>query len=81
MSLPVSWQEMGAEIDLKNPFSGRLGAQSVGRLTLSAQVMISWFMGLSPTSGSLLSAQNLPGILCLPLFLPFPHSCVRFLKK
>ena len=33
-------------------------AQSVERLT-SAQVMILWFMGLSPVSGSVLTAQSL----------------------
>ena len=34
------------------------GAQSVERLT-SAQVMISWFMGSSPASGSALTARSL----------------------
>ena len=33
-------------------------AQSVKRPT-SAQVVISWFMGSSPSSGSVLTAQNL----------------------
>ena len=33
-------------------------AQSAECLT-SAQVMISWFVGLSPTSGSVLTAQSL----------------------
>ena len=33
-------------------------AQLVQRLT-SAQVMISWFLGSSPTSGSVLTAQSL----------------------
>ena len=33
-------------------------AQSVERLT-SAQVMISWFVSLSPASGSVLTAQSL----------------------
>ena len=33
-------------------------AQSVKHLTL-AQIMISWFMSLSPVLGSLLTAQNL----------------------
>ena len=44
---------------------GTWGAQSVNRPT-SAQVMISRFRSLSPTSGSLLSAQNLLEILCSP---------------
>ena len=34
----------------------------------SAQVMISQFFSLSPTSGSLLSMQSLLQILCLPLY-------------
>ena len=33
-------------------------AQSIKHLT-STQVMISWFMSLSPTSGSVLTAQSL----------------------
>ena len=37
---------------------GTCVAQSVGRPT-SAQVMISWFVGLSPASGSVLTAQSL----------------------
>ena len=37
---------------------GACVAQSVGRPTL-AQVMISQFVGLSPTSGSVLTAQSL----------------------
>ena len=39
-------------------FRGPWGAQSVKRPT-SAQVMMSWFMGLSPASGSVLTAQSL----------------------
>ena len=51
-------------------------AQSVKCLTL-AQVMISQFMGSSPTSGSVrqLRAWNLLQIWCLPLSLPLPCSC------
>ena len=43
----------------------------------SAQVMISWLVSSSPTSGSLLSAQS------LPLFLPLPRVrvCARALSK
>ena len=50
-------------------------AQSVKRPT-SAQVMISRFVGSSPVSGSVLTAQSLEllRILCLPLSLPLPHS-------
>ena len=37
------------------------------QLLTSAQVMISWFMGLSPVSGSVLT-------------MPLPRSCVRVLS-
>ena len=47
--------------------------QSVERLT-SAPVMISRFVGSSPTPGSELSAQSSLLILCLRLSLPLPHS-------
>ena len=47
----------------------------------SAQVMISWSVSLSPTSGSVLTAQSLELALylCLPLSLPLPHSQSVFL--
>ena len=38
--------------------TGHLVAQSVKHLIL-AQVVISWFMGLGPASGSVLTAQSL----------------------
>ena len=41
-----------------SPFRGAWGTQSVKHLTL-AQVMILWFMGSSPASGSVLTAQSL----------------------
>ena len=41
-------------------------AQSVKHPTL-AQVMISWFVGSNPTSGSVLTVQSLLGILSLPV--------------
>ena len=44
-------------------------AQSVKCLT-SAQVMISWFVSLSPTSGSVLTAWSLLQISCLALSAP-----------
>ena len=47
-------------------------AQSVERLT-SAQVMISQFVGLSPVSGSVLTARSLEPVsdsVCLSLLLP-----------
>ena len=57
-------------------------AQSVKRCTL-AQVIVSWPMGSSPTSGSVLTAQSrsLLQILCLPLCLPLPHSHSLCLKN
>ena len=45
---------------------GRLGAQSVEGPT-SVQVMISLFVGSSPTWGSVLVVWSLLGILSLPL--------------
>ena len=45
------------------------------RLLVSAQVMISWFVSLSPALGSARIAPSLLGILSLPLSLPLPHSC------
>ena len=42
------------------------------RLLILAQVMISWFVGSSPTSGSALRAQGLLGILSLTLSLSVP---------
>ena len=52
-------------------------AQFVKRPT-SAQVMVSWIMGLSPTSGSELTAPSLgPALDSVPPSLPLPHSrCV-----
>ena len=53
-----------------------LGAPQVSvGLLISAQVMISRFVRLSPESGSLLTVQSLLGILFLPLSLPLPHAC------
>ena len=45
--------------------------QPVKRPT-AAQIMISWFMSSSPTSGSALTVQSLLGILSPPLSLPLP---------
>ena len=47
-------------------------------LLISAQVMISRFVRLSPTSGSALTVWSLLGILSLPLSLPSP---VHYLSK
>ena len=51
-------------------YGGARVAQLV-KCPTSAQVMIWWFVGLSPTSGSVLTAQSLEPalILCLPLSL------------
>ena len=45
-------------------------AQSVKRQT-SAQVMISWFVSLSPTSGSVMTAQSLEPVLGFCVSLSF----------
>ena len=44
-------------------------AQSVKRPTL-AQIMVSWFVSLSPMSGSARRVQSLLWILCLPFSAP-----------
>ena len=49
-------------------------AQQAECLT-SAQVVISQFVGSSPTSGSLLSVQGPLQTLGLPLSLPLPYLC------
>ena len=57
--------------------SGAWVAQSVERLT-SAQVMTSPFLGSSPTSGSVVTAQGLEPVLdsvSPSLSLPLPCSC------
>ena len=66
----------GSKSDLfENSFHrGTWVAQSVKRST-SAQVMISWFVSLSPASGSVLSAGGLLWILCLPLSLCPSPAC------
>ena len=51
-------------ISKMNPSWGTWVAQLVSvQLLISAQVMISWFMGSSPVSSSVLTAQSLLGIL------------------
>ena len=62
----------------QNYFRGSWVAHSIEQPT-SAQVMISWFVSLSPTLGSVLSAQSLLWILC-PLFFAPPHSYTHSLK-
>ena len=49
---------------------------------ISAQVMISWFVGSSPVLGSALIAQGLLGILSLPLFMLLPmYMCLLSFSK
>ena len=59
-------------------------AQSVERPT-SAQVMISRFMGSSPASGSVLTAQSLEpvsdSLSQMSLSLTLPHSCSVSVSK
>ena len=50
---------------------GGVPAQSVKHPT-AAQVMISWFVRLSPALGSTLIVQSLLGILSIPVSLPLP---------
>ena len=60
----------------KNSLWGMWAAQLVKHPTL-AQVVISWFVGSSPTSGSVLTAQtwSLLWIVCVSLSLPLPCLC------
>ena len=63
---------------LKIHFRGSSVAQSVEHLTLDfSSLIISWFMRLSPLSGSVLAAWSLLGILSFPVSLPLPCSCVH----
>ena len=64
---------------MRYTFLGTWMAQLVECLLISAQVMISWFMGLSPTLGSALAPQSLLGILSL-LSLPLHCSLVHALS-
>ena len=52
-----------------NRFQGDWVAQSVRHPT-SAQVVISWFLGLSPASGLLPAVWNLLQTFCPPLPVP-----------
>ena len=44
------------------------------QLLISAQVLISWFMGSSPMTGSVLIVWSLLWILCLPLCSSPTHA-------
>ena len=64
----------------KSAFGGTWVAQSAKHPT-SAQVMISWFMSLSPTSGSVLTAQSLePASDSVSPSLSAPPLLVRVLS-
>ena len=67
---------LGMEITLKNEFVGAWVAQSVKHPT-SAQVTISWFVGSSPASGSVLTDQSLePAWDSVSLSLSAPPPCM-----
>ena len=69
--------------ELENyPVWGTRVAQLVKRgLLISARVMISQFVRVSPVSGSALRMRSLLGILSLPLSLPLPCVHARSLSK
>ena len=66
------------ESEIRN--SGACVVQLVKRLT-SVQVMISWFIGLSPTLGSMLMVHSLLGILSPSLSAPPLLSLSLYLNK
>ena len=51
------------------------------QLLVSAQVLISLFVGLSPVLSPALTAQSLLGILSRPPPQPLPHTCMLSLSK
>ena len=68
---PSCWVTCYVHVRFKNQPRGAWAASWVNRPT-SAQVMISQFVGSSPTSGFVLTARSwsLLGILCFPLSVP-----------
>ena len=56
-SAPLAHLSRSRDLSAKVNAQGARGAQSVGRPT-SAQVMISWLVGSSPASGSVLTARS-----------------------
>ena len=50
------------------------------RLSISAQVTISWFVGSSPTSGSALMALSLLGFSLSLSLCPLPALCLKINK-
>ena len=84
--IKTSWFKIPLEVrGLRNQQLGApewLSGLSI-RLLVSAQVVISQVRSSCPTSGSVLTAWSLLGILDLPLSLPLPHSlaCTLSLSK
>ena len=74
---------MEAIVIVKNEMiRGTWVAQSVKLLTLIlAQVMISWFVGSTPTLGSVLTAWSLLGILCFVLSVSLSLKIKKTFKK
>ena len=57
----------------KAAYSQGTWVAQLGKRLTSAQVMISWYMGLSPTLGSVLTAQSLePALDSVSHFLSAP---------
>ena len=65
------------KVKLKTGASGWLGWLSI-QLLISAQVVISPFVGLSPASGSTLTGHSLLKILSLPSLSPSPVLYAQF---
>ena len=64
-------------IKSKDILGGLSDSQSVKHLTL-AQLMISWFVSLSPTGVSVVTTQSLePALDSVPPSLSAPHPLVR----
>ena len=89
LCLSLSLSKINKSTFSKNVFLGTWVAQSVKRPT-SAQVMISQFVGSSPTSGSVLTTQSLepasvsvsPSLFAPPpLMLCLSHSKIINIKK
>ena len=66
----MAFDPFSTRIDSSCQVPGWLSLLSL-RLLISAQVMISWLVGSSPTSGSVLTAWSLLGISLSPS-LPLP---------
>ena len=75
----TKYHEVGDTNNTNALSPGAWVAQSA-KLSISAQVMISRLVGLSPESGSVLTVQSLLGILSLPLSAPPPFVLSLSLK-